>query len=172
MDKFEVARQKYKPEKIKVLFIAESIPKEEDNRFFYFEDVQKGDSLFIEMVKHLYPETKEFSPKVIRKGKAILLKQFQQDGYYLMDSVTKSISGLSSSQKKKAIFNEREMLVSRLRNQVSENAKIVLITTTVFEILYEYLTYKGFNIVHNESIPFAGFGNQAKFHQQLEKFGL
>ncbi len=172
MSKFEVARQKYKPEIIKVLFIAESIPKEEDNRFFYFEDVPKGDSLFLEMMKHLYPETKEFRPKVIRKGKAILLKQFQQDGYYLMDAVTKSVSGLSPNQKKKAIFNEREMLVSRLRQQVNGNPKIVLISATVFEVLHEYLTSEGFNIAHNESIPFAGFGNQTRFHTQLEKFGL
>jgi hypothetical protein len=39
MNRFDKARQKYKPEHIKLLFIAEAPPKLESERFFYYENV-------------------------------------------------------------------------------------------------------------------------------------
>jgi hypothetical protein len=52
---FEDARQKYKPDEIKFLLIAEAPPDAESGRFFYFEEVDKHDNLFIETMKVLYP---------------------------------------------------------------------------------------------------------------------
>lgn len=52
---YESSRQKYKPEIIKFLLIAEAPPRAESKRFFYFEDIQNGDSLFLETMKVLYP---------------------------------------------------------------------------------------------------------------------
>jgi hypothetical protein len=53
---FEIARRKYKPQSIKFLFVAEAPPKKESGRFFYFENVSDKDSLFLEMMKVLYPK--------------------------------------------------------------------------------------------------------------------
>ena len=49
------ARAKYKPEVITCLFIAEAPPSSPD-RFFYFEEVREQDSLYLEMMKALFPE--------------------------------------------------------------------------------------------------------------------
>ncbi|MGN6196845.1 MAG: hypothetical protein ACTHOB_18035 [Ginsengibacter sp.] len=75
LDKFGQARQKYKPAKIKYLFIAETPPKTDSNRFFYFENVDKQDSLFLETMKCLYPkETENVDLKLIRRHKSYFLK--------------------------------------------------------------------------------------------------
>lgn len=60
MNIFEKPRQKYKPKKIDYLLIAETPPKSDSNRFFYFEQVDRQDSLFLETMKCLYPEDTEF----------------------------------------------------------------------------------------------------------------
>ena len=52
----EKARLKYKPKKIKYLLIAETPPKSNSNRYFYYENVKEKDSLFLETMIVLYPE--------------------------------------------------------------------------------------------------------------------
>lgn len=47
------AREKYRPKNIKVLFITEAPPAVERNRYFYYEHVRQGDSLFLELMKVL-----------------------------------------------------------------------------------------------------------------------
>lgn len=46
---YSQARKKYRPHNIRVVFIAEAPPCALD-RFFYFEDVKKQDSLFLEIM--------------------------------------------------------------------------------------------------------------------------
>jgi len=56
---YKKARDKYKPDKIKVLFIAESPPFKKENqklRYFYFEDVKQHDNLFKSIMVVVFPE--------------------------------------------------------------------------------------------------------------------
>ena len=70
MNRFETARQKYRPSQIDYLLVAETPPNSDSNRFFYFENVDKQDSLFLETMKLLYPnETKFVETKEIRRRK-------------------------------------------------------------------------------------------------------
>jgi hypothetical protein len=55
---YNTARNKYKPSHIRVLPIAEAPPCALE-RFFYFEDVKKQDSLFLEIMGILYPREKD-----------------------------------------------------------------------------------------------------------------
>ena len=57
-DVYASARNRYRPNEIRVLIIAEAPPCALD-RFFYFEDVKKQDSLFLEIMGILYPEKKQ-----------------------------------------------------------------------------------------------------------------
>ena len=50
--KIDSARETYKPESIKLLFIAEA-PPEEIKRFFYYEEVKDNDWLYLAIVKAL-----------------------------------------------------------------------------------------------------------------------
>jgi len=74
---FENTRLKYKPEIIKFLLIAEAPPKIGSNRFFYFEDVNEKDSLFIETMKVIYPDEDYSNTKNIRSRKKEFLEKFK-----------------------------------------------------------------------------------------------
>src|SRR4051794_36679216 len=90
--KFDEAREKYRPNPIKVLFIAEAPPQFSASRFFYFEDVRRGDTLFLEMMKVLYPnrtkfremnegQNENFDARQVRRNKPAFLRTFQEDGF-------------------------------------------------------------------------------------------
>jgi hypothetical protein len=90
MNRFENARLKYKPKEIKYLLVAETPPKTDSDRFFYFEKVDKQDSLFLETMKILYPNETQFAEtKTIRKREKEFLEKFMDDGFYLIDSLDK-----------------------------------------------------------------------------------
>ena len=69
MTTIQKAREKYLPNKIKLLFVAES-PPEDVKRFFYFEDVPEQDSLFIQTMRVLYNIT-ESAPFIRRNKKNV-----------------------------------------------------------------------------------------------------
>ena len=54
---YAAARNRYKPRQIRMLLLTEAPPCSLD-RHFYFEDVKKQDSLFLEIMGVLYPEQK------------------------------------------------------------------------------------------------------------------
>jgi hypothetical protein len=54
MNPYEQAAAKYRPAHTSVLFIAES-PPSSDERYFYFEHVSLRDSLWVELMKAIYP---------------------------------------------------------------------------------------------------------------------
>ncbi|MBU1674320.1 hypothetical protein KKA85_00915, partial [bacterium] len=81
MSEFEHARLKYRPSVVKTALIAESPPQDGSGRFFYFEDVTVGDSLFLELMKALY-EAARGNTKAVRKRKAEFLRRFRDDGFY------------------------------------------------------------------------------------------
>ncbi|RYZ57558.1 MAG: hypothetical protein EOO14_10835, partial [Chitinophagaceae bacterium] len=85
-NKYSVARNKYKPRRIETLLIAEAPPDSLD-RFFYFEDVKRQDSLFLEIMGVLYPDQKQ---RYLASGrdtavKEELLETFKEDGFWLLD---------------------------------------------------------------------------------------
>lgn len=59
---YKKAAEKYKPERTETLFIAESPPVQregEELRYFYFDNIQKGDILLKSTMKALFPEEYE-----------------------------------------------------------------------------------------------------------------
>lgn len=55
LNSFALASRKYHPATLRILFVAEAPPAYESKRFFYFTDLRQGDTLFLEMMKTLYP---------------------------------------------------------------------------------------------------------------------
>jgi phage terminase large subunit-like protein len=101
MDRFEYVRIKYQPQSIKYLFIAETPPKTNSDRFFYFENVTERDSLFIETMKILYPHLiNDIDVKDIRQMKSKLLLKFKSEGFYLIDSLNEPFEQKYSTSQK------------------------------------------------------------------------
>jgi hypothetical protein len=55
LERFEEAARRYLPDQLRVLFITEAPPAFRVNRLFYFTGLTDGDTLFLEMMKVLYP---------------------------------------------------------------------------------------------------------------------
>jgi hypothetical protein len=170
MDKFENARQKYKPKEIKYLLVAETPPKFDSDRFFYFEKVDKQDSLFLETMKLLYPdETKHAETKTIRKRKKEFLEKFRDDGFYLIDSLDRPFEKkLNTRQKVKLIRNGQTQLLKNIRELLSEVTQVILIAVPVFKANYDFLKEHGIQIINKEPVDFPGSGGQKKYKVKMK----
>lgn len=173
---FESSREKYKPETIEYLFIAESPPKPNSNRFFYFENVFSHDLLFWETMKALYPnafpkdkEGKSIVNKDIRKLKSSFLKKFKLDGFFLVDACDISIAGVSSHEKEAELKRSLPELIKKVQRLISKDTKIIVITSTVYKICYHKLKSEGFNVINNDAIPYP-LGFQNEFKNKLLKY--
>lgn len=161
---FEEARAQYRPSRVRILFVAESPPRAGSNRFFYFEDVDRGDSLFVEMMKALYPLDVPPTP-VLRSRKQEFLKRFQGDDYYLIDA---SPTPIGDRTKKQAIMEGLPSLLASIREVADETTRIVLLTATVYEVALPYLRAHGIRVANSEMINFPGSGQQANFHRKIK----
>lgn len=173
--KFDKARLKYNPKTIKCLFIAESPPEIGSCRFFYFEDVFEGDSLFIEMMKVLYlPDNPNIS--LVRLQKREYLRRFQNDGFYLIDAVDEPTGVKGTSRKVRKIRESLPDLGKKVHKLVDDKTLIILISRPVYNATYQYLRSSGFNVINEEMIDFPGSTGQPKFREKLsrllEKFNL
>src|SRR5271156_4107557 len=86
LERFEEATRRYLPNPVRLLFIAEAPPAFKVNRLFYFTGLRDGDTLFLEMMKVLYPAEVGYSEDGFRPGssakqmrlrKRELLQKFQ-----------------------------------------------------------------------------------------------
>lgn len=168
MNDFERARQKYRPDLVKVAFVAESPPREDSERFFYFEEVFTGDSLFLEVMKALYEDARG-GAKTVRPRKPEFLNRFRDDGFYLIDASQDPIAGESPAVKRRYIRSGLEQLQQSLTEIQHPDLKVILISALVYEICSQPLRQAGWNVLNTEMIDFPGFGRQKKFQTKFPR---
>lgn len=171
---FEKQREKYKPEQIKLLLIAETPPKTDSKRFFYLENVQSHDYLFLEVIKVLYSDiVKNKTTKEIRNLKPLLLNKFKNDGIYLIDSLEKPFEEKYSARKKICLLQKgQNSLFEKIKEIINTETKVVLISSTVFQANYLFLKSNDVNIIHDFMIDFPGSGGQTKFREKFSSLLL
>jgi hypothetical protein len=158
-----VAAAKYRPEKIRVLFIAEAPPNED--RYFFFEDVATSDWLWIALMKALFPNEWQKTSEE-RNRKAWWLRRFQKCGCWLIDAVKQPISG-SDTARIAAIRSASSALVAEIREIAPE--QVVLIKPTVHEALSSPLADIGFVVVNEKALPFPASSHQNDFHTEMRR---
>jgi hypothetical protein len=156
----EEARAKYRPHEVKCLLIAEA-PPEGLNRFFYYPDVKTADGLFLGVMEALYPSLKReyMAQKRQTTLKEKMLRQFQADGFYLMDLLDVP-KGLYPGRCEDATDD----LVNRVKGVAKLDTPIILIKANVYDIARGPLQCVGYRVVE-QRIPFPGSGQQARFRQ-------
>jgi hypothetical protein len=165
LKKLEAARLKYKPAEMKAIFVAEA-PPDGLERFFYYENVQRDDWLFLGIIGVLYPEEKE---KYLKNGrrkmqKAALLRRIQADGYYLLDLYELPMSLTFILPQQEAV----KRLCNELTTLCDKSTPIILIKANVYDEAYSYLKEKGFNVI-KERIAFPSSGQQTNFKNSFTK---
>ncbi len=177
----ERVRERYQPDKIKTIFLAEA-PPADPSRFFYFiKNDGTHDALFLEVIRFLYSEydrKNSVDAKEIRSVKKDLLKRFKSDGYYLLDALSESIT-LSPDKRIRRIKQGRNEISQRLRQIINDSSYdprssevgIVLIKATVFDALFEYPCFDQKLPILNRGIkvPFPSHGHTTEFHSALRR---
>jgi len=155
----ESAREKYQPNIIKYLMIAEAPPNSID-RFFYYEDVKKHDYLFLGIMNSLYPELKNKYLASNRNSniKKQLLQKFQDDGFYLID-----LSDLPLSLQTYPLNSLIPNLLNKLNKLIRRDTFIIPIKSNVYNIVSIPILNSGYINFINISIPFPGQGWQNVF---------
>lgn len=158
------AAVKYKPETVRVLFVAEAPPDAED-RYFFFENVMTSDWLWIALMKALFPyEWQKTSSE--RERKASWLRRFQGIGCWLIDAVKDPISG-GERERIARIRCASADLISEIKEIRPE--QIILIKPSVHAALFHMLREGGFAVANEDPLPFPASGHQTEFHLGLRR---
>ncbi len=167
MNQYAEARDKYRPDRIGALFIAESPPS--SGGYFYFEKTTGKDHLFRETMKALGLWREETSmPKGLDKQQ--LLAQFQSRNLFLLDTCEFPVDKMSTRQRHNAILEAVPRLVEEVRDL--DPKAILIVKKTVFEPVREGLERGGLGerILNEEPLPFPSHGNQRKFRISLRQY--
>jgi hypothetical protein len=128
------------------LLVAEAPPAALD-RYFYFEDVPKHDSLF----RHVARSLLKTDPT--RDNKAELLGRLRDRGVFLIDLKRDPVDDQS-------LELEVPHLLRRVRKL--EPDKIIVIKASVYDLVRPALAESGQPVV-DERVPFPGSGQQRRF---------
>ncbi len=163
-DIYSEARNTYRPAQIKTLIIAEAPPCALD-RFFYFPDVKKQDSLFLEIMGVLYPDQKD---EYLASGRQTMLKidlleRFRHDGYWLYD-----LCDIPTSIVPGPTPQHAEQLHEDLKQHASAGTRIILVKANVYDLCYDLLASNDYHVI-KERLPFPGSGQQKVFRDKFKQ---
>ena len=175
MEAYEKLRQRYKPEHIKMLLIAESPPPEaniESSRQFYRTGhVYKEDRLFVNTVRALYPETMDTSQQDLQKEKDHWLRRLQADGWYMIEALEESQEHeVTKQQRQERIHSALPRLITRVQKLAEPDTKIILIKSNVFDVAREPLREAGFTVLNTELVDYPGRFNQKAYREKLTRY--
>ena len=168
---FAQARRKYLPSRVKLLFITEAPPSPEENRYFFFEKVPRGDSLFLETSKVLFPEEVAAfdTVKALRAEKVYFLKRFQEEGFHLIHAIDEPQPDTTPAARKNTYRANLPLLIKQILSIASARTPIVLISAIVYEACHKGLKQAGFNILNESMIEFPNSGQQINFRRKLTR---
>jgi hypothetical protein len=146
------AANRYKPEPVDLLIVAEAPPSALD-RYFYFEDVKDRDSLF------RYIARGALGAEPTRGNKVELLSRLKERGVFLIDLSPDPVDGTPLAE------GVRE-LIERCR--VLAPGAIILVKATVYDAAYWPMKRAGLPVV-DERIPFPGSGHQKRFEAAFSR---
>jgi len=180
LERFEEAVRQYLPNPLRLLFIAEAPPAFKVNRLFYFTGLRDGDTLFLEMMKVLYPAAigyhdgsfhPGFSAKQMRLRKQELLRRFQNDGYQLIDAYEQPMpDGANAATKMVLMQSTLPALQIKVRRLVDkQNVPIILIGGITYFVCAEALRAGGHRVLNDTMIHHPARGGQKLFRAELRE---
>lgn len=174
MSSYEVVRQKYKPQQVKTLLIAESPPPapnvQSSRQFYYTDRIRTDDRLFTNTIRALYPETTELKEAELEAQKEVWLRRFQQDGWYMIEALEESqVHEVTKKQRKERIRATLPRLLERVGKLATPETGIILIKSNVFEEAAEPLRRAGFRVLNTELVDYPGHYNQRAYREKLAR---
>lgn len=125
---YETLRQHYKPPTVRVLLVAESVPDPlaGDRRLFYSDQLTGHDNLFRGVALAQYGLDAS-------AHKTDVLRQPQDDGFWLIDTVTFPVNRLGSGERRRAIRDSIPALIARAR-LTQPSVGVFICTTPIHQV--------------------------------------
>jgi len=166
---FAQARKKYLPEKVKLLFITEAPPTPDRNRYFFFENVRQGDSLFLELMKVLFTEeVASFETvKALRAEKVYFLERFQAAGFHLIHASDLPLPDTTATERRNTYKSNLPSLMRQIEALGGKSIPIILVSAVVHEACFAGLAAAGYQVLNSTMIEFPNSGQQINFRQKL-----
>jgi len=163
-----LARAQYMPKPPKVVFITEAPPTANAQRYFYFEQVSRGDSLFLETMKVLFPEEVATfdTTKALRKEKPYFLKRFQQAGFLLTNAVDEP-AHFPNTKRQQWYAQHVPQLLQYLNQVGAHQAILISIGTVVHHAIAQPLAQAQRPLLNVSPIAFPNSGQQLNFRRAL-----
>jgi hypothetical protein len=174
MESYDTTRQKYRPQHITKLLIAESPPPAaavQSSRQFYRSDVVRTDDrLFTNTIRALYPETADLPELELEQHKEQWLRRFQHDGWYMIEALEASQQhAVTKKQRQQRIRDSLPRLLERVRELAAPDTKIILIKSNVYDVAAEPLRQAGFTVLNTELVDYPGRFNQRAYRDKLAR---
>ncbi|HYY90546.1 MAG TPA: hypothetical protein VE955_00995, partial [Candidatus Dormibacteraeota bacterium] len=145
------ARRKYRPVRIRILFVAESPPS--SGGYFYFSKTVGKDHLFRETMKALgfWPLSQPMGHGIDKRP---LLEKFCSSGFFLIDTCGLPVDKLPTKTRVKKIGEGALRIASRVRHL--NPGSIVVIKKTVFHPVRDSLVQAGLGnkVLNKKPLPF------------------
>ena len=172
MESYDKIRQRYRPDRIKILLIAESPPPPADDggsRHFYRSDkIRPDDRLFANTIKALYPEAAELKENELEQEKEKWLRKFQADGWYMIEALEESLPHeITKPERQALIARHLPRLLERVKQLADPGTKIILIKSNVFDVTAKPLREAGFTVLNTELLDYPGRFNQRAYREKL-----
>ncbi|HSD56278.1 MAG TPA: hypothetical protein VLA92_03945 [Candidatus Saccharimonadales bacterium] len=172
MSSYDQVREQYKPTHIRYLIIAESQPPsphiQSSRQFYYADRIRKDDRLFTNTMRALYPEYADTPEPDLEAQKEKLLRRFQADGWYMIESLETSLKHeVTKKQRQILIAENLPRLIQRVKSLADEHTKVILIKSNVFVMAAEPLREAGLNVLNKELLDYPGHFNQRAYREKL-----
>jgi hypothetical protein len=151
-------RDRYRPETIKLLLVAESPPA--SGRYFYNPAGALTEPLFAALMREIGA-----SPATKDEG----LLAFQASGWMLVDATYEPVNTYDGKRRDEVISRDYEQLREDLDHLLPDRtAPIILLKANVCRLLEPRLIKEGFRVVNGgRLVYFPSHGQQGKFREQF-----
>lgn len=160
-------RSQWKPDGVKLLMIAESAPAyggDISARRFFYSDRLGPDNLFRGVVKATYGVSKA---DLQRTGKRPWLERLRDDGFFLIDVAQSPVNALGAVERRRILHDAVPSCVARA--SALDPVGVVVVKTTLYELLSKPLTSAGLTLLHERPIVFPLGNMQAKFVSEFNQ---
>lgn len=169
---YEKVRQRYRPNRIKLLLIAESPPPppevESSRQFYYTDRLRRDDRLYINTIRAFYPKAVSMSATELEQTKEEWLHRLQTDGVYMIEALVESQPHeVTKAQRRAKLEVALPDLIRRVDELAQNDTKIILIKSNVFDVAAQPLRQAGFVVLNDQMLDYPGRFNQRDYREKL-----
>lgn len=154
IDENENIRERFKPNKIKVLFIGESPPA--SGGFFYKEDSLCG---------YTQQSFAKIFPEAAKMTRGEFLKFFMNKGCFLDDLCHILVNKLSKTEKMNHCKQAVPLLASRIKQYQPDVIIIMLLKIVAY--VKDAIIISKLQDINYWAVPYGGYGNQNRYIEEL-----